>query len=50
MGAQVLILIAIGQDEQEALTHGYSLPAARTEEGAGLKLAEGGLGPSACPG
>ena len=43
VGAKILILIPIRQNEQEALAHGNSLPAARAEKGARLKLVISGL-------
>jgi hypothetical protein len=38
ISAEVLVLVAIRQNEQEAFTHGHSLTAAGAEEGSGFKL------------
>ena len=43
VGAKILILIPIRQNEQEALAHGDGLPAARAEKSARLKLVISGL-------
>ena len=46
VGAEILILVPIRQDEQEAFAHGNGPPAAETEELAGLKLVVSRLGVS----
>ncbi len=43
IGAKILILVPIRQNEQETLAYGNSLPAAGTEKGARLELVISGL-------
>jgi hypothetical protein len=44
-GAEVFVLVSIGQDQEEAFADGDGPPAAGAEELAGLKLVVGGLTP-----